>query len=601
MIIDNKTVALQGLGSVVVFRDAALPTLFYYASTVPAVARVRGVDQLTLVHYDKPSGGYAGMLSIVVTLRPDDATLAELTLQLQAQSQLRYPGQDIQLVPIPWTAGTVATALIGGSPVFSIPSLLGDNQAVLSLPLTVDQYLLLRKPKPTAAPPLSVVYGLSYEAFRPEYNFSIEFDATKFRDWLQKNCSANVIFLSVEKVDTYEKLQTSGVIRVSQENLTGETASAGFREAFIESLQSILVPLPAFAPAPEASGGGNWLLGFGCSTIHDVQTITRRLDTNMRISGVVARKAFIQGALAGFTQALAARPDVELTTGTSFKQPLTFRCHGDFDGHVLDAVEVSITAAGNNRVNHLFKESADEWLYDLVREPGDTTLYTYQCTVYFKDRSDTCTSPELPIRPDQAYIDILPSTFYTQRLYTITTDKSFPWCLVKSVTVTLTGPSSFSFRPATATLTDKFTTASIDAFAPSPADLDALTYTATCTPNSSAPVTLDGLPSGPTIYLNPFTRRAIIFRVGDSFDWTAFTQVTVIIDTTPDNPQLYEKARLSLTASSPTSPFVYWFTESRKITYRAIFRTSSGSTQSTSASTVQADVVLALPALKENS
>lgn len=592
MLGDDLKIDVESARSVLVYQDARYPTIFYYASTRPSVVRSDAGYQLTLVHYDKPVNGNAGMLSLVVNLQPDDTELDNVRNELQE----RYKGDVPDLRPIPWTSGSVATALIGGDPVFSTPSLLGENSAVLSMGLTLDQYLLLRaNGNNAAASPISIVYDLSYEAFRPKFGFSVQFDETKFRDWIQKKCSANFLFISVEKVETFEELRQSGVIRVVSENLTGEAPPDGFREAFLRSLKSMLAPLPRFAPAPEAAGG-NWLIGFDCDTVHDVQNLSKRLDTNMQVSGVVARKAFIQGAIAGLNEALAARPDVELTTGASFTRTLTVRCHDAFGGSPLDAANVAIRSADATPLTREFKDAATEWTVTLVDPPGSSAGYAYTCDLYFRNRAAMPTAA-VSIGREQAYLDIVPSAFYTYRRYAASVADDFPWKLVKTIGLTLRGPDSLAFQPGQLTLKADAPTGSIQVFAPSRVDLDALSVSATYTPvtGAGAPFELVGLPAGTSIFLNPFSRRVVSFRAAADFDWTGITQIGIGIGASEDTPQLWETRRFLLSRDTPQIKATYWYPLDRQFSYYAVFRRNGKDIRTAPMTTRLSEVVLSAP------
>lgn len=592
MLGDDLKIDVESARSVLVYQDAHFPAIYYYASTRPAVARSGAGYQLTLVHYDKPVSGNAGMLSLVVNLQPDDAELDKVRAELQPRNK----DVPLDLRPIPWTSGTVATALIGGVPVYSTPSLLGENSAVLSMGLTLDQYLMLRaKENNTAASPISIVYDLSYEAYRKKFGFSIQFDESKFRNWIQKKCSANFLFLSVEKVETFEELRQNGVIRVVSENQTGETPPDGFREAFLSSLKSMLAPLPRFAPAPEA-GGGNWLIGFECDAVQDVQNLSKRLDTNMQVSGVVARKAFIQGAIAGLNEALAATPDVELTTGASFTRTLTVRCHDAFGGNPLDTAAVAIRSANASTLTREFKDSETGWPVTLVHPPGSSSSYAYTCNLYFRDR-DAMPTAGVGISREQVYLDIVPSAFYTYRLYAASVAADFPWKLVKTIGIALHGPDSLAFEPAQLTLRRDAPAGSIEAFAPSRVDLDAVSVNATYTPEAGggAPFELVSLPAGTSIFLNPFSRRVVTFRAAADLDWTSITQISITIVDSGDTPQLWETRRLLLSRDVPQIKTTCWYPLDKQFSYYAVFRKNGKDIKTAPMNTRQADVILSAP------
>lgn len=594
MLGDDLKIDVEGALHVLLYQDAALPTVFYCASTRPAVARIGGEYQLMLVHYDRPLDDQVGMLSLVIDLRPDAQEMTVVRAELLA----RCGGAPFELHPIPWTAGTVAVALVGGAPVFSTPSLIGDNAAAVSLGLNLTQYLLLRNADPTSAVlPLSVVYGLSFEAFRRKFDFSVQFDASKFRSWVQKKCSADFLFISVERTDTFEELRNEGVIRVESENLTDEEPPEGFKQAFLHSLKSILVPLPQFAPAPRAdTGSGGWSIGFSCSAVRDVQDIAKRLDTRMQVSGVVARKVYIQGGLDGLQAALRARPDVELATGMSFTRTLTVRCHDAFGGEPLSALSVSIPELLVSPASHEFKDPGDAWPVELVHPPGEDTGCHYKCRLYFPDRPAVATPP-VAIRREWAYLDIVPSALYTWRRYAVSVDAEFPWSLIRSITLSLQVPAGLEVRPATLTLVQATATGSIEVFAPHPVDLDAVTVSATYTPvtGGGAPFTLTNLPAGNSIFLNPFIRRTVTFRVADSFDWQRTSAIAITVAVAADNPQLWESRKFALTSAAPRIRVTCWYVLDRKVGYRAAFKMGARESSTGPVTTLQSEVVLSAP------
>lgn len=593
MLDDDKPLTVAGAPHILAYQDAELPSVIYFASTRPAVARGSGdAYQLALVHYDKPVGGKAGMLSLVIDLRPSPDQMARLRAGLAD----RMPGVALQFKPIPWTAGTVAAALIGGQPVRATPSLLGDNSVALSIGLDLDQYLLLRKSSGNAAAPLSVVYGLSYESFRRQYAYSIAFDETAFRDWLQRKCTANLLFVEVEKVETFEELRRAGVVRIVNENQTGEAPPDGVRRAFLQSLQGILVPLPSFAPVPGTSGG-TWQLGFDCSAVRDVQQIARHLDTRLQVQGAVARQAFIQGPVDGLAEALAARPDIELPTGVSFTQALTIRCHGVFDDAPLHSVIVSIEPPPARGGSHVF-ERAGESTIELAHPPGQEAVHVCRCRVSFGDGTQGEVT-QIPIRRDQAFLDIVAPSLYTYRCYTAGVDAAFPWDLVRSIRVVPHGPAGLRFQPEQIALSEKRPECTLAAFHPAPVDLDAVGFTATYTPAPGAgdPFDWSGAPTGATMFLDPFTRRDLRFRVADGFDWNVASKVVVTIAPAAGRAQLWRNRQLTLTRAAPQGRTTCWYANDRTTSCRVSYLQGDRTFFSTTTESLQADIVLAAPDL----
>lgn len=593
MLADDQPVTVESAPRILVYRDADIRTRFYYASTRPAVARGRDGYQLTLVHYDKPVDGIAGMLSMVVNLQPDPLEMDALRSELSA----RNPGDVLQFVPIPWTAGTVAVAVVGGAPLSGTPSLLGDNSAALSIPLSTEQYLLLRPRGGAAAAPLYVVYGLSYDALRPEYGFLIHFDESRFRDWVQKKCSAGFLFISVEKSETFEELRQAGVLRVESENRTGEEPPAGFRHAFLCSLQSVLRPLPRFTDAPQA-GGGNWLVGFDCGTVHDIELLSKRLDTDMRIKGVVARKAYIQGELAGLAEALAQRGDQELPTQISFTQSLTVRCHDSFQGMPVEVLNVQVQPAILPRSFHCFDRSGDEWRIALTHKPGVDASYACLCTPHFGGDRPATAPVAIPIARAQAYLDILPSAYFSYRSYSIGTAADFPWQLVREVRLQLRGPAGLTFRPGQATLVKNAPSGTVEAFAPERVDLEQVAFSAQVTPNprKGLPFTVDGVAAGATVFFNPLRRRAVTFHGASDGNWGDLARIVIVVSAVAGRPQLWDNERLILVPEAPHVRFAYWYAGDKTLSYQV--RYISANRQEiivTGAETAQSEVTLSIP------
>ncbi|NHZ93152.1 hypothetical protein F2P45_29690 [Massilia sp. CCM 8733] len=595
MLADDQKVDLETARGMLVYRDAALPTLFHYAATRPAIARGDdGTYQLTLVHYDRPIDGLAGMLSLVVDLRPDPVQMDNMERELAAL----HPGADLQFQPIAWSGGTVAAAIIGGGAVSATPSLLGQNAAALAIGLTTDQYVLLRGGAGTPqAAPVQIVYSLSYAAMRRSYGATIRFDESKFRDWVQKKCSANFVVISVEKSDTFEQLRQDGVLRVESVNQSGDEAPPGLRDAFLRSLQSILTPLPRFAQAPEASSG-NWLLGFDCASVHDVQNMSRRLDTDMQVTGAVARTAVLQGAPDGLAEALAQRPDIELSTGASFTQPLTVRCHDRFGGRPLRRADVRITPAPSARDTNVvgFTAPTDAATLQLTRAPDMAAAYSYDCTLYFGADAAPCRSGAIAIAPGQAYLDVVPARWYTYRQYLAGVADDFPWDLVRSVRLELNGPAALAYAPAVLDI-DKYTAAlAIDAFAPSAVDLDAVGYTATYTPRLGASFSVPGQPAGAAIFLNPLRRRRVTFGVAAGYDWRHTSAIDVVLAGAAGNPQLWGDGKLCLTPAQPRREFIYWYAFDKTLSFRWRVRDAAGTASAQILTTSSAlDVIFPQP------
>lgn len=554
MLADDRKVEVDGLDGVLLYQDAAVPDRFYYSATRPGIARTGDDYQLTLVRYDCPRGGTAGMLSFVVDLRPPPAVLD------RAMAGVRAIAPAAQLAPMPWTTGTVSAAVIGGAPIVTRPSLLGDNEAVVSLALTTEQYLLLDSARgDPALLPISVVYGLHYEALRPAYAFSVEVHADRLRDWLQKRVKVDLLFVSIEKIETFEDLRANGVITITSTNQTGEAPPDGFRRAFLQSLAGVLTPMPCFAPPPDGSGDAGWQLGFSAETIHDIQTITRRLDCAMQVSAAVTRTAVIQGVLTDLGTALRASPVIELPTHGSFQQAVTLRCQAAFDGNPLQSVVATIAPPTLSPATRVFDAAQPaEWQADLTYDPRVPADYRCSCELRFTNGRPRVIG-NVGIAHDQAYVDLLPSVFYSFRSYTVRVSDDFPWALVRKVTVRLLHPGALAFDPAELVLREGTPSGVIQAFAPVPLDLDQVGFIADYVATADE-TTLheEGLPSGATIFLNPLRRRQVAFAADPAADWTRWSAIAVTPVKGPGF-QLWQPSRVLLTADRPRAPFAYWY------------------------------------------
>ncbi len=598
MIADSTPVALRRARHVLVYRDTASPTRFHYASTRPSVARSGAGWQLSLVHYDQVLDGKAGVLSLVVTLRPDADEMDRLREDLLEDLAGTVENPSLDLVPIAWTEGQVVAAMIDGQPVRATPSLIGDNSVTLQLELSTDQYLQIRGSHRQAVTPISVVYALSYEALRPQYGFSIQFDEVQFRDWVIRRCSANLLLLDFERTDTFEDLRQSGVLRVVNESQTDAPAPDSFKLAFMRSLQSALEPLPRFVPQ---GGGGDWSLGFSCSTVRETQNLARRLDTRMQVSGAVPRRAFIQGVLAGWKEALDAQPDLQLPTRSSFQQALTVRCHDAFNGEPLHALKVRLESAAADAVEHVFEGPEWPWTVELSHPPFKASPLESgslcRVTPYFGDGSAGPVTV-MPVRREQAYLDIVPASLFSWRRYQMEASPDFPWELVTAISVRLAGQGASAgveTRPPNVVLTAAKTRADIELFSPTPVDLADVVFTAECKTLAGPVIRWSGWPAGPQVYLNPFIRRWLSFRVAEDVDWQDLTAVEITLQAGSTPSHLWRDGRYSLTPDRPRCRIECWSLPQTPISYRVSYVGAGRRIPPTIAESSRADVVITLP------
>lgn len=566
MVADDRKLELNGVDSVLLYKDAVDSNTYYYSSTRPSISTQNDEFALTMLRYDQPQNGSVGTLSFIVDLEPaeDELNLVRLAL--------RKEDPKATLKPMPWTSGVVTAAVIGGDPVATTPSLIGRNSAVISMGLSLNQYLVLTNSLGTASsPPVSVVYKLSFDAYRKAYEYRIEFHQDKFRDWLQKKCSANFLFVSFEKVDTFEELRNSGVIEIVAVNATDSPAPDEFRRAFLQSLQSALTPLPQFAPPPEG-GQSSWLIGFDCSTVHDIQNIQRSLDCNMQVSGAITRSVFIQGAVGNLAEAWKKNPPVVIPRGGLFKQNLTFRCFSALDSRPVQRVTVWVD--GKYPYTHTFDSSSPlDWSQSLTWEAGGSP-YSYRWQAAFGDpwrNAVPSAVPAMPVSRDQAFVDIVPASSYTYRRFIVSTAAEFPWELIKSVKVSLASNIQGVADADPVYLSSDKPISVLEFFASLPEAAGNLEFTALYTPAASNSFTQQGLPAGGTIFLNPFRRRKFTVRAADSFDWEQYPRVRVSVRLPAGI--VGDTQTATLTKGSTPASWNFWSAESEatRIEYKTAF------------------------------
>lgn len=180
--------------NIVIFRDHAVPTLFYYLAGPPRLTRdENGVPHLLLLKYrhaldsattlsaverDQLGGGF---LMFGVDCGISDDTKADIKRELEARMP---PGSGpVSLVPVLYTSGTVKVLALdsdgspGGGETGSkfvdkvlgtaVPSLMQDQRAIFSLALSGEAATLLEAAYEQDLSPIGVMYELEFSGLRP--------------------------------------------------------------------------------------------------------------------------------------------------------------------------------------------------------------------------------------------------------------------------------------------------------------------------------------------------------------------------------------------------------------------------------------------------
>ena len=427
MIADHKKVELPGVEGILIYKDSLDDNIYYYTSTRPAIGKNAFDDfAFALIEYDQPENDIVAALSFAVELEPSQDAFERMTTELRKLNPNAVPPKRM-----PWTSGTVTAAIMEGQPVKDItPSLIGGNAAAVSIPLSTGEYQLLKESvRDGISRAISVVYKVCFDAYGPASRLSFKVNQDKFRNWVQTKCSANVLFVSFESVDTFEELKKAEAVEISSEVYT-EDPQGDLRLAFLQSLKTLLTPLPQFAAPPE--GGKTWLIGFDCSTVREIQDIQRQIEGNLQVNAAVTRSVFIQGALENLSDAYKAVPTVKLPRSDQlFTHDQVFRSFDAFDGRPLKYMIVYIN--GKYPYSHPFnKDDSGEWPIRLTYDPGQAP-YTYHCQLYFSEalaktpanRNPLTTDP-VTVPRDKSFVFILPAEFYTYRRYAVYTASDFP-------------------------------------------------------------------------------------------------------------------------------------------------------------------------------
>lgn len=234
------------INGLMIFRDNADDSLFYYANDRPRLARNDGVPEFVYLKYkrditDNPSmsaedkerlGG--GFLAFTVDLSVDPDKLEAVRKRLAA-----FAGGTPKLTPIQYTDGTVRLSITkdvagqadapagttAGSTFFeqvygaTKPSLLGDNRATFGVVLDHEGATLMEAALKSGVSPIGVIYAdMKYLGLRPAFDVHIEADYHRIYTDLEMQfglkASYGPIAAGVDIDLAWQKLKDDGSITV---------------------------------------------------------------------------------------------------------------------------------------------------------------------------------------------------------------------------------------------------------------------------------------------------------------------------------------------------------------------------------------------------
>lgn len=286
------------IDGVLVYRDHAVPTQFYYTAPPPQVSRMNGRLMFDLMTYavnleHSPLSGTAipqelgaGFLTMGV-----DCSLSETRKRQVARGIADQTGiaeDTIILYPIPYTSGEVRVLALDqfsvpgeppgepdsedrlrGRPTFverivgsARPSLLGDLRTIFSLKLSQDGVTFLEGLYERGAAPVGIVYELEFYGMRPAVEARVVADLSRIYQhfggglearyaWFKADVSAGIDFL--EEVGAIEIDITSQAVGEDAQK-SKELALDLFKEKIV---QELFRPIPPVNPASAASSGSS--------------------------------------------------------------------------------------------------------------------------------------------------------------------------------------------------------------------------------------------------------------------------------------------------------------------------------------------------------
>jgi|GEM_PF-2515234 len=277
---------------ITVFQDTDDSDQFYYLPGPPRISREDGRPLFDLFTYrragaegDELAGGFLNM-----TVDADIGRRGQIEGRLRRQF-----GGEVTLAPVPIIRGAVrAIALDAGgaggvsdidgedpdgesSPRFvqrilgsGVPSLYGDNRAILSFSLSEEGTALLMGALGDAPDvrPVGIVYELDYLGLLPAYDLEITIDFAMAADYLDRRLSLDLVLFKTDIVRLVEDLRREEAITVRETARTLELSTPEAMQQRQERIDELVLQLatgalftPTLSPrlrdAATAAGGAD--------------------------------------------------------------------------------------------------------------------------------------------------------------------------------------------------------------------------------------------------------------------------------------------------------------------------------------------------------
>jgi hypothetical protein len=567
MLTTQSPVDLGGLSGVVVYGDTTSDRLYYYMPTRPRIAKRDGVYQYSLIRYGLPlRDDRAGLLSMVVDLHLDEDELIEV--------KRRLGGGAIDLEPIPWTGGSFAVSLEGGEPVYGVPSLFGTNAATVHFELSTDNLVIFDAALRQGRSPVSMVYKLSFDSYRPAYQCKVELDESSYLDWVRSECRVGLVFVDFQSTKTFETLREKNVLKISCIDFE-PAGDSDFKLRILRGLQDLFQPVPHYTMPSSAEKGG-WSIGISCEEMRLVQSVSRRVNADMSVAMAVSQATYVQGVVDDLVGAHRSTPPLTVPSDTSFSQTTRVSCYANYQLDEINSVVLDVRDGVSMPLKdkyHVFRPGGDEQqAYKLELDYLPTRDAAYECrfTVHFSDTKSPLESDWKPLGRAQAFASIIARDLFDHRTVEISTSKGFPWHAIARANVALTPPGQA--EPVTRLALPSTGKTTYSMFLSADERTDMIRYEVEITPSpeyGSQPLRMGPYSTMADVYIDLFRERTVTFDA-TKLDWSTVASVAIQVLLMPNDHPLLGAAQsvLNLTEAAPTSTRTYYYTHSSQLTVR---------------------------------
>ncbi len=241
------------IGGVMIYRDHADKSLFYYVPERPRLARNDGQPEFVFLKYrrditdnadfdpDAKEALGGGFLSFTVDLGMEDDQLDAIKEKLAV-----FADGEVKLTPIQFRKGSVRLSIskdqadIKDAPAdtprglvlfeeimgATKPSLYGFNRATFTVVLSQEGATLVEAALRSGISPIGVLYDLEFEGLRPAFNVKVTAEYKRIYDHLETQFGARgqiyAVSLGVDIAAAFQKLRDDGAIKVEVVTFTDD-------------------------------------------------------------------------------------------------------------------------------------------------------------------------------------------------------------------------------------------------------------------------------------------------------------------------------------------------------------------------------------------